>query len=206
MSIQDIYILRDSLPVYHYKNNDSILKKSLDASLITGFFSAIFSFIKETGLGIPDSFTTNLIKFSFFESSDLLYVICSDSALSNSIVTTFFKQLSASIQRHREAQTKELSNSQFIVIVNELLYLLQRANGRLLKPAQDDKRNEHFFKDLIPKRHIDEKDFMRNNRRKLFKLIDGKNSIYDLALFMNQSPSKILNILRSYQKEGIISF
>ena len=142
MRIQEIYILKNGLALYHYKNNEKILKESLDDSLITGFFSAIISFTRETGLGIPNSFITSCIKFSFFENSELLYIICSDSSIPSSSIETFFRQLSALVERYKEAQTKELSNSQFVVIVNEVLYLLQKSDNRLLKPAQEDKRSE----------------------------------------------------------------
>ncbi|MHA1298145.1 MAG: hypothetical protein ACTSO9_01745 [Candidatus Helarchaeota archaeon] len=205
MNIQDIFILKDGLPVYHYKNKNSKLSKSVDSSLITGFLSAIINFTKETGLGIPTSYNTNTIKFSFFEHSGLFYIICTDPCFLDSQLSRLFKNLSSTFLKNLEELNGKLENAQFQMIVNQVLYDLQKEDNRLLKPLKNEIRNELYFKEIIPKRHIEDKEILRNNRRKLFKLIDGKNSIYDLAIYMNSSPSKILNILRSYQKEGIIS-
>ncbi|MHA1381207.1 MAG: hypothetical protein ACTSRG_22810 [Candidatus Helarchaeota archaeon] len=206
MRVQEIFILKDGLPLYHYKNKDSKLKKSLDNSLLTGFLSAIINFTKETGLGNPTTYITSSIKFSFFEQSDLFYVVCTDPSFPDSKLIRLYNRLSLSILKVIDDLTEKIDNFQFKIIVNKVLYDLQKDDTNLLKTINENNRNEVYFREIIPKRHIDDKEILINKRRKLFKLINGKNSIYDLAVQMNSSPSKILNILRSYQKEGIISF
>ena len=63
------------------------------------------------------------------------------------------------------------------------------------------------FKNLVPKCHYNGDTFKFTGiRRELFKMINGKNSIQDISNNLTENPNKILNILRSYQKEGYISF
>ncbi|MFX0134905.1 MAG: hypothetical protein ACFFDN_14785 [Candidatus Hodarchaeota archaeon] len=206
MKIQDIFILKDGLPIYHHKQVDSKLRKTVDDTLITGFLSAITNFTKETGLGIPTFYITESIKFSFFEKSELLFIICSEPSLSNSYIDELFLKLSTSILNQIERQPESLNFPQINSVIKQFLNNLQKKDEFLLQPLKKDHHNESYFREIIPKRHIDDKDNIRHNRRKLFKLINGKNSIYDLAMQMDSHPSKILSILRSYQKEGIISF
>ncbi|MFX1450082.1 MAG: hypothetical protein ACFFCM_04525 [Promethearchaeota archaeon] len=206
MKIQDIFILKDGLPVYHHKELDSKLRKTVDDSLITGFLSAITNFTKETGLGIPTYYITESIKFSFFEKSDHLFIICSEPTLSNSYIDELFLKLSTSILKEIEIQQDQLNFAHINSLITQFLNNLQKKDEFLLQPVNNPHHDESYFKEIIPKRHIDDKENLRNNRRKLFKLINGKNSIYDLAMQTNSNPSKILSILRAYQKEGIISF
>jgi len=206
MKIQDIFILKDGLPVYHHKELDSKLRKTVDDSLITGFLSAITNFTKETGLGIPTYYITESIKFSFFEKSDHLFIICSEPTLSNSYIDELFLNLSTSIFKEIEIQQDQLNFAHINSLITQFLNNLQKKDEFLLQPVNNPYHDESYFKEIIPKRHIDDKENLRNNRRKLFKLINGKNSIYDLAMQTNSNPSKILSILRTYQKEGIISF
>ena len=206
MKIQDIFILKDGLPIYHHKQQDSKLKETVDDTLITGFLHAIINFTKETGLGIPTYYITKMIKFSFFEQNDFLFIVCCDPSIPDSRINKLFVKLSSSFLNQIGEQIKSFTVSQIDNIINLILKDLQQKENSLLKPLKEISCNDIYFKEVIPKRHVDNKDNIRNSRRKLFKLIDGKNSIYDLAMHTNSHPLKILSILRSYKKEGIISF
>lgn len=205
MKIQDIFILKDGLPIYHHKEVDSKLRKTVDDTLITGFLSAITNFTKETGLGIPTFYITESIKFSFYEKSELLFIISSEPMLANSYINELFLKISHIVVKQIEDQTESIDFSTLNSIINQFLKDFNKKDELLLHPLKKSHHNASYFREIIPKRHIDNEDNIRNNRRKLFRLINGKNSIYDLARQMNSHPSKILSILRAYQKEGIIS-
>lgn len=206
MRIQDIFVLKEGLPIYHHKEKYSKLKESLDDTLITGFLSAIINFTKETGLGVPIFYVTDSIRFSFFEKSGLLYIISSDPSLPNSYMDELFTKLSSSFLNQVNEESDSLEITQINNFVDQVLNDLGKKYDCLLNSAQKDQPDEHYFREIIPRKYIDDNDNLKDNRRKLFKLIDGKNSIYDLAIQMNSPPSRILSILRSYKKEGIISF
>ncbi len=206
MKIQDIFILKDGLPIYHHKEGNSKLRKSVDDTLITGFLSAITNFTKETGLGIPTFYITESIKFSFFEKSDLLFIISCEPSLANSYIDRLFLKISNVIIKQIEDQKESIDFTPIKSIINQFFNDFKENDGLLLQPFKKTHHKDSYFREIIPKRHIDNEDNIRNNRRKLFRLINGKNSIYDLARHMNSNPSKILSILRAYQKEGIISF
>lgn len=198
--------MKDGLPIFHYKQPNIRLRKPVDDTLFAGFLSAIINFTKETGLGVPTFYITDSIKFSFFEQSDLLFIICSKPEFANSCIDELFIKISSLVLNQIKEQITPLNFNDINSAINQFLNDLQKKDELLLQPIKKSHHNERYFREIIPKRHINNDDNIRNNRRKLFRLINGENSIYDLAMQMNSHPSKILSILRAYQKEGIISF
>jgi len=68
-------------------------------------------------------------------------------------------------------------------------------------PLTDD------FARIIPHSHIipEALEKLSETRRLLFKLINGANSVYEIAKNTNQDPRVLLSLLRSYSKNGMIT-
>ena len=64
------------------------------------------------------------------------------------------------------------------------------------------------YAELIPQSHMvpEALERLSETRRVLFRLINGTNSIFEIAKVTNQNPRTLLSVLRSYTKSGLISF
>ncbi|MHC1590571.1 MAG: hypothetical protein ACXQS8_00625 [Candidatus Helarchaeales archaeon] len=205
MEIRDIFILKEGVPIYHKKRVESDLKR--DETLVMGFLSALTSFAMEIGAGVPRIYATDKARFSFYRQNDHLFVIYSDlditdvqvQMLSEKISNAFFENIGGKLT------SGNLSTFESHVEgVLEEFYRVQKAPSQLI---EEESRYIQQMQKLIPKIHVShEKLQLTAQRRRLFKLIDGKMSVYDIATRLDENPQRILSILRSYKKEGAISF
>ncbi|NHI92582.1 MAG: hypothetical protein EAX96_08770 [Candidatus Lokiarchaeota archaeon] len=208
MEIHDVFILRNGVPIYHKRQDEKT--KEVDETLLMGFLSAITGFGEEIGLGKAFEYVTNEIKFSFYENSGLVYIICCDLQVQNE----FLHYLSSNIANKYIERMPEIPSSKNMQDFDRLVSaVIKECINAYIKPEQEKEEeiiemcNDDRYATLVPKCHFNGDTFKFSGiRRELFKLINGKNSIQDISNNLTENPNKILNILRSYQKEGFISF
>lgn len=114
--IKDLYILKNGLPIFTKEidpgtnvskiltDENSLVDKEDRITMISGFFSAINSFIKTiVNYGeISELKMTNDIKFSFFKPKnaiDLLFVGSSDCAVDQSMIKSLLSKISSEFVR-----------------------------------------------------------------------------------------------------------
>ena len=203
--IHDIFILRNGVPIFH-KRQDTKTEK-IDDTLLMGFLSAITNFGEEIGLGKPFEYVTNEIKFSFYENEDLVYVVCCDQQLDKKFLNDLCRDIANEFVKH----VPEVPSSHHLAKFDELVTGMIQTYDESFEKTREKRilkeKSSNYFKDMIPRSHYNGENLQFSGiRRELFKLINGKNSIYEISNKLTENPSKILNILRSYQKEGFISF
>ena len=208
MEIHDIFILRNGVPIYHKRQDEKT--RNVDETLLMGFLSAITGFGQEIGLGKAFEYVTNEVKFSFYENKELVYIICCDIRIENE----FLHFLSSNIADKYKERMPDIPSSSNLKEFDRLVSaVVKDCIAAYNQPVEEEiepvvvKLPEERFKSLIPKCHYNGDTFKFTGiRRELFKMINGKNSIEDISNNLTENPNKILNILRSYQKEGYISF
>ena len=208
MTIHDIFILRNGVPIYHKRQDEKT--KTVDETLLMGFLSAITGFGQEIGLGKAFEYVTNEVKFSFYETKELVYIICCGLNVENE----FLRFLSSNIANKYKERMPEVPSLKHLQEFDRIVSGVIKASIEAYKKPIEEKEEEIMvklpperFKNLIPKCHYHGDTFKFTGiRRELFKMINGKNSIQDISNRLTENPNKILNILRSYQKEGYISF
>lgn len=205
MEIRDVFILKNGVPIYHKKLAESNLKR--DETLAVGFLSAISAFAMELGAGPPRVYATQTSRFSFLERENYSFIVYSDDDITEDQVTNLSKMLSESFLQAIKEDLEISRLSAFDECVASLINKFYQTNTA---PSEVRKEAIQYLKEIrriIPKVHVKhERIALTEQRRNLFKLIDGKNSVYEIALRLNEKPHKILNVLRSYKKEGRISF
>ncbi|HUX99928.1 MAG TPA: hypothetical protein VMV49_10280 [Candidatus Deferrimicrobium sp.] len=211
--IHNIFILKDGIPVFHVNpvreliQNDQNLEsktKNLDSALIAGFLSAIASFAMEIGIGIPITYETSEMKFSFLSQSDFLFILGSSNVIDDelqSIIKKVADEFVAMILRgNLNVKTSDFSP------FNEILTQILAGYIRKYDLLEESRLIEEYVQ-LIPQSHIipETLEKLSETRRALFKLIDGEHSIYDISQVTKQHPRDLLSVLRSYTKSGLIS-
>ena len=205
MEIRDVFILKNGVPIYHKKTPRSNLKR--DETLTMGFLSALTSFAMEIGAGSPKVYATENARFSFHERDNFLHVIYTDEDITEVQVEAFVSNLSRLFLEIYEGVISEANFSFFDDHVSALLDNFYKTSKAPSEVKNEESRHVREMQSMVPKIYLDhEKLQLSENRRKLFKLIDGKNSIYEIAQQLDENPHKILTLLRSYKKEGRISF
>jgi hypothetical protein len=211
--IHNIFILKDGVPVFHVNPISNLIQvgqpleianKVLDSALIAGFLSAIASFAGEIGVGSPKKYETDEIKFSFLVRSDFLFIIGTsgfeDKEIQDLIAEVAEKFLGMISQNNLNVKVSDLSP--FNEILHEILtiYMQKSPVGQDLSLSED-------FAHIIPHSHIipEALEKLSETRRLLFKLINGANSVYEIAKNTNQDPRALLSLLRTYSKNGMIT-
>jgi hypothetical protein len=211
--IHNIFILKDGVPVFHVNPISNLIQvgqalemanKVLDSALIAGFLSAIASFAGEIGVGAPKKYETDEIKFSFLVQSDFLFIIgtsgIEDKEIQDLIAEVAGKFLGMLIQNNLNVKVSDLSP--FNEILREILTIyMQKSSAVQDLPLSED------FTHIIPHSHMvpEAVERLSETRRLLFKLINGANSVYEIAKNTNQDPRTLLSLLRSYSKNGMIT-
>ena len=206
MEIHDIFIIKNGVPIYHKRNDDKT--KNIDDTLLMGFLSAITGFGEEIGLGKPFEYNTEEVKFSFYENSELMYVLCTEHNVEKKLI----RNLTHTIANNFIEQVPDVRNMQYLSLFDKHLpkiiencYACHQNKPQPTKNINVEKEN--FFKQMVPKSHYNGDNIAFSGiRRELFKLINGKNSIHEISNTLTENPNRVLKILRAYQKEGVISF
>jgi hypothetical protein len=177
----------------------------LDSALIAGFLSAIASFASEIGVGMPKKYETDEIIFSFLVRSDLLFIIgtsgIEDNEIQDLMAEVAEKFLAMISEDNLDIKISDLSP--FNEILRDILtHYMQTKMNLPGTPSTED------FTRIIPHSYIvpEALEKLSETRRLLFKLIDGENSISEIAKNTNQDPRALLSLLRSYSKTGLITF
>lgn len=211
--IHNIFILKDGVPVFHVNPISNLIQvgqkleiknKALDSALIAGFLSAIASFAGEIGVGMPKKYETDELKFSFLVRSDFLFILgtsgIEDNEIQDLMAEVAGKFLGMISQDNLNVKVADLSP--FNETLREILTIYMQKSPALqnLQPSED-------FTHLIPHSHMvpEAIEKLTETRRLLFKLINGANSVYEIAKNTNQDPRALLSLLRSYSKNGMIT-
>ncbi len=206
MEIHDVFIIKNGVPIYHKRHDEKTQK--IDDTLLMGFLSAITGFGEEIGLGKPFEYNIEAVKFSFYENSDLMYVLCTN----HEVEKKFINFLTKTIANNFIQQVPDVRNMQYLSLFDKHLPKIiencYNTYENKVKPKQEVKvEKDDFFRQMIPKSHYNGDNIAFSGiRRELFKLINGKNSIHEISTSLTENPNKVLKILRAYQKEGFISF
>jgi len=206
MEIHDVFIIRNGVPIYHKRNDEKT--KDIDDTLLMGFLSAITGFGEEIGLGKPFEYNTAEVKFSFYENSELMYVLCTEHKVEKNII----QNLIQTIANNFVEQVPDVRNMHYLSLFDKHLpKIIENCYTQYQNKPQTPKnmngKKDNFFKQMVPKSHYNGDNIAFSGiRRELFKLINGKNSIYEISSTLTENPNKVLKILRAYQKEGFISF
>ncbi len=213
--IHNVFILKDGVPIFHVNpvrqllqtNEISELKiKNMDSALIAGFLSAIASFATEIGIGIPMTYETNMMKFSFTYNNDYLFILGTTDVPEEEIQDMLSEIASEFLGLVLRDNLNPKNLDQLLPFTPILKNILSGYVHKydLLKESKLIEQCAH----LIPHSHIvpETLEKLSDTRRSLFKLIDGSNSIYEIAAATKQNPRDLLSILRSYTKNGLISF
>lgn len=212
--IHNIFILKDGIPIFHVNPVRRLIlsdrevtgkPKGMDSALMAGFLSAIASFAIEIGIGNPITYQTEEMKFSFLSQNDLLFIMgttevreCDIKDILREISEKFIKMV---LRDNLHLTTSDLSP--FNQIVKDLL------SGYILKfDLMQESRLIEEYAELVPQSHIVPEALKRlsETRRILFKLMDGCNTVYEIAKETNQDPRMLLSVLRSYTKNGLVTF
>ncbi|MHA1145940.1 MAG: hypothetical protein ACTSRW_14455 [Candidatus Helarchaeota archaeon] len=205
MEIRDIFILKEGIPIYHKKQPESNLRK--DETLTMGFLSALTSFAMEIGAGVPRLYATDTARFTFFERDDHLFIVYSDLDITNEQILDFSRKLSDAFFKSFNGRLTGTTLPVFDDYTSALLTEFYQTNKPPSRVKLEESRYMMEMKQLVPKIHVEEEQLrLTTQRRKLFKLIDGKNSVYEIANQLNENPQRVLSILRSYKKEGAVTF
>lgn len=212
--IHNIFILKDGVPVFHVNPISNLIEivqktetanKTLDSALIAGFLSAIASFASEIGVGMPRKYETDEIIFSFLARNDLLFIIGTSGMDNNEIHDLMAKVaekfLTMISQDNLDIKISDLSP--FNEILRDILTPYVQTKMNLSEaPSTED------FTRIIPQSYMvpEALEKLSETRRLLFKLIDGANSISEIAKNTNQDPRALMSLLRSYSKTGLITF
>ncbi len=212
--IHNVFILKDGIPVFHVNPVIGLIQKdhpvqekgrNLDSALVSGFLSAIASFASEIGIGCPITYVTEEMKFSFLSKNDLLFILATTNvqeseikAILNEIAKKFIDMIS------RDNINVTIAN---LTSFNEVLKEILSSYVVKYDSIQESNLLEEYAQ-LVPHSHIvpETLERMSSTRRVLFKLMNGENSIYDIAKMTKQDPRTLLSVLRSYKKSGLISF
>lgn len=212
--IHNVFVLKDGIPVFHVNPVKNLIHKTeeveerakeMDSALVAGFLSAIASFACEIGIGAPISYITEEMVFSFLSKNDILFILGTTDVQANDIQKILHEIAEKFVELViRENLKITVANlAPFKEILREILagYVNQ----------YDLLQESHLiqeFAELIPQSHIGRETLERltEARRMLFKLIDGTNSIYEIARVTKQDPRTLLSVLRSYKKTGQVSF
>lgn len=212
--IHNVFILKDGIPIFHvnpvrklidneYRAEDKV--KKMDSALVAGFLSAIASFANEIGVGTPVTYKTEEMKFSFLSQNDLLFILGSTDVQENDIEAILLniseRFVEMILRDNLHLTTSDLSPFNKTII--EIL------SGYILKfDLLQESRLIEEYAELVPQSHMvpEALERLSETRRILFKLIDGSNSIYEIAQVTKQDPRMLLSVLRSYTKSGKISF
>ena len=212
--IHNVFILKDGIPVFHVNPVKKIIQndqqvesktKNMDSALIAGFLSAIASFAREIGIGTPITYATEEMKFSFLSQNDLLFIL-GTTDVQESEIHIILKEIA-------EKFVEMVSRNNINVTIanlssfNDILKEILSKNIMKVDLLQDSRLMEHYA-ELIPHSHIVPETLERfsDTRRILFKLINGSNSIYEIAKATKQDPRTLLSLLRSYTKTGLVTF
>jgi len=208
--IHNIFILKDGVPVFHVNPISNLIQvgqkleitnKVLDSALIAGFLSAIASFAGEIGVGLPKKYETDELKFSFLVRSDFLFILgtsgIEDNEIQDLIAEVAGKFLGMISQDNLNVKVSDLSP--FNETLREILTIYMQKSPAL--------QNSEDFTHIIPHSHMvpEAIEKLTETRRLLFKLINGANSVYEIAKNTNQDPRALLSLLRSYSKNGMIT-
>ena len=212
--IHNVFILKDGIPVFHVNPvrelvlNDHKAEgkaKNLDSALVAGFLSAIASFANEIGIGTPLTYKTEEMKFSFLSESDMLFILGTTNVQESEIKTI--------LNDIAEKFVGMISHDNLNVTIANLKPFNDVLKGILLEYVEkhdliQESRLIEEYAELIPESHIVPETLKKlsNTRRVLFKLMNGTNSIYDIAKMTKQDPRALLSVLRSYKKSGLVSF
>ncbi len=212
--IQNVFILKDGIPIFHVNPITKLIDmdvkvesktKNMDSALIAGFLSAIASFASEIGIGNPITYETSEMKFSFLTQNDFLFILGTTN-LQESDIQLLLKDIA---QKFLDMIVLEKINpkiadlSPFNLKMKEILLPYVQKLNLLKEPALPEK-----YVQLVPQSHIvpDALEKLSETRRFLFKLINGANSISDIAKATQLDPHTLFSILRSYTKNGLITF
>ncbi|MHA1269811.1 MAG: hypothetical protein ACTSPY_08515 [Candidatus Helarchaeota archaeon] len=210
--------MKDGVPIFYWSYKDEeFLSEEQDnrnTVLISGFLSAIVSFTNEIGIGEPRSYLTQDVKFSFLIKNGFLFVITVDKNIPDEKSFEFLTVISKTfISVYDIGDFSNLSTINFQNFKDYLFEIIKKFNIKEITDVEIDEQKiveetnkDQLYKNLVPKCYIDiEKNkHLSNSRRALFKLIDGNNSIYQIAQSMNENPINIYYTLRPYEKFGYI--
>ncbi|MHA1264107.1 MAG: hypothetical protein ACTSRS_02630 [Candidatus Helarchaeota archaeon] len=212
--IHNVFILKDGIPIFHVNPVANLIETNareeksetnMDSALVAGFLSAIASFATEIGIGVPKRYITELMEFSFLSYNDILFILGTTGVDENEVEEILQEIAEKFVEMVIRDNLKiTVANlSPFKKILREILAgYIHKYN--LLQESFLIKQ----FAELIPQSHIGSEALKRltETRRMLFKMIDGNNSIYEIAKATKQDPRMLLSVLRSYTKSGQISF
>ncbi len=211
--IHNVFILKDGIPIFHVNPVRKLIQKDhqvecktkeMDSALVAGFLSAIASFANEIGIGTPVAYKTEIMDFSFLSQNDLLLILGSTD-VQETDVKSILIQISDSFVEMVLRDNLHLTSSDlspFNQVVKEIL------SGYLLKfDLMQESQLIEEYAELVPQSHIvpEALERLSEARRVLFKLINGSNSIFEIAQVTNQDPRNLLSVLRSYTKSGFVS-
>lgn len=214
VEIHSVFILKDGVPIFDANPVRNLIQdtqniesktKNMDSVLIAGFLSAIASFAKEIGIGNPITYKTNEMKFSFLFQNDFLFILGTtdvEKRLIQEILKKIAKNFLGMILRENiDPKTGDLS------LFNQILKEILTGYIRKFDLMKESYLIEKYAQ-LIPHSYIvpETLEKLSETRRILFKLINGTNSIFEIAEATNQHPRELLKILRSYSKSGLITF
>ncbi|MEX2681722.1 MAG: hypothetical protein Q6373_008980 [Candidatus Sigynarchaeota archaeon] len=210
--VRSLYILKNGLPVF---TRDLVPSPSTSGegnqTLVSGFLTALTAFLhdmKDFG-EMRTLVTSSNVRFTFYQVESLLFVICTDGNMEETLVERFLRNISA---RFLQVYGDHILHTNMInmrhyegfeaIVQRELLSkeLRQEHSGtpkekglvpRLLMPADDIRCVFNFTEEM---------------HEKVVKYIDGKTSADEIAKLSGMESARVASILRYMCKQGIVSF
>ncbi|MHA1793000.1 MAG: hypothetical protein ACTSVI_10180, partial [Promethearchaeota archaeon] len=208
-----LYIIRNGLPVFQADFSKEHSLANEDETLVSGFLSALDSFMKDMkSFGdMKELKTSGNFKFTFHEKDSLLFVACSKDDLEQGVIKSFLYNVSSKFlqlyQKHLNRGSmivqKDYENFNTIlqrdILSKHIRESLERKRARcslmVLKPRL-----------LIPATKIMKDYFIRGPLPdKILPHVDGKKDFDEISRITGLDVKKVTQFCKYLVKEGVLA-